>query len=1474
MQPATPRREPVDQLGDFRIVREVGRGGMGVVYEAEQVSLGRRVALKLLPHRGLLDARQRQRFEREAKAAAKLHHTNIVPVFGTGEHDGQPYYVMQLIDGQGLDAVIEALRRGPPGGATATPPGATDGAASAVARSLLTGHFAGAAPSPDGLTVDLPGEARPHAEPPSAPVALPGSGVNSSSGARRPTFWRGVANIGAQVADALEYAHKQGVLHRDVKPSNLLLDARGTVWVTDFGLAKADDQPHLTNAGDILGTLRYMPPEAFDGTTDARTDVYALGLTLYELLALRPAFGETDRNKLIKQVTQGEPPRLDRVNHAVPRDLVTIVHKAADRDPARRYQTTGELAADLRRFLADEPIKARRVSPVERYLRWARRNPGIAVLGGVLTAVLVLATAASLLAAGYFNRLRLNETEAAQRERDARRAAEEAADEARRRSDAERRQRYRSNLAAAGSALQLQSSGAARRALQAAPAEYRDWEWLHFASRLDEARLVLAVGGEVEHLAFGPDGKQLAAWNGDGARVWDAATGREVGLLAEPTGVLDLAFRPGGRQPLALLGDGTLLSWDPATKDRQVLLRIPYEKLDADTFSPDRSLLVGMRDNAGQLWDVSAGRKRADLSGRPTTGIGGAAAFSPDGRHFAYGTVDRAIHVWDLVTGAEAYLLRGHTSPIRVLAISPDGKRLASGSIFDENCARLWDVTTGKEIAALRGHRNTVVSVAFSPDGTRLATASLDQTARLWDGVTGREIATLRGHRGPVNHVVFRPDGRRLVTASADGTLRLWDATAGEPLAVLYGHAGAAMTSVFDPGGAALASASFDGTVRLWDMGLVERSGVLRGHTSYVYDVAFSPDGTRAASAAWDGTARLWDPTSCLPILPPLPGGDLPMVGGVCFRPDGKQLVSAGADGFLRVWDAAAGKLLRKLRCPVSDWRLYARAAFDPTGTVLSAGGADGLIRLWGADGDEPIATLTGHEGAAGDVAFRPDGARLASGGIDKTVRVWDVATRQPVAVLRGHTGIVTRVAYSADGRLLASASEDKTARLWDATTGEALAVLPHGSIVYGVAFNPGGTRLAAACADNTIRLWDVGLARRAGGKEAPDAEVAELRGHDAYVHAVDWSPDGTRLISASGDGTVRVWDSLPPAVRARPADAYVPPRGYVCGRAAGPIAFDGRLDDGPWKDAPWTDDFVDIEGDKRIKPRFRTRAKMLWDDRYFYIGAELEEPHVQGSYTEHDSFIFHEDNDFEVFLNPDGDNHNYAELEMNALNTTWDLRLNKPYLDGGKAEHSWEIPGLKTAVHVHGTINNPRDIDKGWTVEIAIPWEIVGALHDDPGRPGRPRDGDQWRVNFSRVEWMFDIVDGKYVRRTDRREDNWVWSPQGVVNMHRPETWGYVQFSTEAPGKAAFRPDPAGPVRHLLQRVYSAQYSYQEERGRYARTPEELGLTGLDAEGLVGSVRLEGDGSGFQAVADVRYPDGSTRRWRIREDSRVWQEK
>jgi hypothetical protein len=232
-------------------------------------------------------------------------------------------------------------------------------------------------------------------------------------------------------------------------------------------------------------------------------------------------------------------------------------------------------------------------------------------------------------------------------------------------------------------------------------------------------------------------------------------------------------------------------------------------------------------------------------------------------------------------------------------------------------------------------------------------------------------------------------------------------------------------------------------------------------------------------------------------------------------------------------------------------------------------------------------------------------------------------------------------------------------------------------------------------------------------------------------------------------------------------------PLRYECRRASQPVRVDGRLDDAAWRNAPWTADFVDIEGDAKPKPRFRTRAKMLWDDEYLYIAAEMEEPHVWGTLTKHDAVIFH-DNDFEVFLNPSGDTLNYFEFEINALNTGWDLFLPKPYKKQGKADNSWEMPGLRTGVHVQGTLNDPRDTDRGWTVEIALPWKDFASKA--PVR--RPRPGESWRINFSRVEWQVDIRDGRYVKKPGLKEDNWVWSPQGLIDMHVPEHWGYVNFT------------------------------------------------------------------------------------------------
>ncbi len=403
-EPAAPRPETVgpipERLGDYRILREIARGGMGIVYEAVQESLGRHVALKVLPQYRLHDPNQLERFQREARAAAMLHHTNIVPVFGVGEHNGVHYYAMQYIQGQGLDAVLREVKQ-LRGFTTAQPAtsfvaGGDLASAASVAIELVSGRFAG----PSGALAETVSVAESRPPPPgkdsaTTPLGVgpgPSSSASSIVGQSGSPYYRSVARLGVQVAEALAYAHHHKLLHRDIKPSNLLLDLQGTIWVTDFGLVKAEGTDALTQTGDIVGTLRYMAPERFRGQGDARSDVYALGLTLYEMLTLEPAFAADQRSVLIDKILHEEPSKPRQIDPRIPSDLETIALKAIAKEPGDRYATASQLAEDLRRFAAGRPILARRARISERAVKWARRRPAIAALLGLVA----LATATGL----------------------------------------------------------------------------------------------------------------------------------------------------------------------------------------------------------------------------------------------------------------------------------------------------------------------------------------------------------------------------------------------------------------------------------------------------------------------------------------------------------------------------------------------------------------------------------------------------------------------------------------------------------------------------------------------------------------------------------------------------------------------------------------------------------------------------------------------------------------------------------------------------------------------------------------------------------------------------------------------------------------------------------------------------------------------------------------------------------------------
>ena len=420
---AMQSRSKPKQLGDFRIIEEIARGGMGVVYEAEQVSLGRRVAVKILPSHALSREKDIQRFYREAKTAANLHHSNIVPVFGVGEEKGQHYIVMQLIRGVGLDEVLSEIKR------VFVEKSSSDDSSTSVSRFHAIARSAANLVESDLQAQSTRIQASAHddtvdvSKPSTATMAqrlIEPTALRASLGK---DYFRNVAKIGLQAAQALDYAHDHETLHRDIKPGNLILDENGRVWVADFGLAKVVADEDVTRSGDIVGTIAYVAPERFEGKTTKSGDIYSLGVTLHEMLTLQKAFAGQDRMAVLNQVTKEGITLPSKLNRSVPRDLETIVMKAAASEPADRYRSSGALARDLEAFLEDRPIEARRLSYVEHGLRWCRRNRLVTALACGM--VILIGAVIGLLASGYHNAESGRLREEAQRLR-----AEQLADEA------------------------------------------------------------------------------------------------------------------------------------------------------------------------------------------------------------------------------------------------------------------------------------------------------------------------------------------------------------------------------------------------------------------------------------------------------------------------------------------------------------------------------------------------------------------------------------------------------------------------------------------------------------------------------------------------------------------------------------------------------------------------------------------------------------------------------------------------------------------------------------------------------------------------------------------------------------------------------------------------------------------------------------------------------------------------------------
>jgi serine/threonine protein kinase/WD40 repeat protein len=1065
------------QLGDYRIIREIGRGGMGVVYEADQISLGRRVALKVLPFAATLDQKQLQRFKNEAQAAAHLHHTNIVPIHAVGCERGVQYYAMQFIEGRTLAEVIDELRRAE---GRQFRDGSDDDGTAGVIRDRLAATLSMHGPISDAaaLAASQPAVDRSCSFAASTPAAAT---LSTEGSTHSPGFFRTVAGLGVQAAQALEYAHSEGVVHRDIKPSNLILDNVGRLWVTDFGLARNESDRGLTMTGDLIGTLRYMSPEqalAKRVVLDHRTDIYSLGVTLYELLTLESAVTGTDRQELLRQIAFEEPKSPRRLNKSIPAELETIVLKAMEKNPAQRYSTAQDLADDLNRYLKDEPVRARRVSPLEHLWRWCRRNR---LVTGLTASVVLLITVVGI-GGAVANLLRTERDRARVNEGRAKQAEEVTNDALGRARAAEREVQIRSHLAQATAYRRSGQPGRRykcldelRQAVDRNPSDelraaLRD-EAIASMALVDLRGLDGPVPAGTLGLAFDVSYRRYA--------FADEHTKIHVRNVGEP---YDLSVLP---------GIGSITTWHSFSPGGQYLWACP----------PDRGPV--------QVWQVESGRPVFDT---PLQGFG-QPNFSSDESRVAISLLG-GVGVYELSSGLELYRIATGTTPSSI-ALHPDNRRVAV-VLGRSRVVQIWDVEQDSVVTQLPDMEGYVHCVTWDPEGRRLALGlAIPSRAEVWDVATRQRVATLEGHAQNVTGVQFHPSEDLIETWSHDGLTRVWDAhTARQLVAWPSGVAG---------------SPSRDGrilghTFRGSQIQLVEiitapeyrtfASTLVAGEGTY-YDGGLSADGRLMAGAMGDGV-RLWDVASGreLAHLP------IETTKVVSFSRDGRELITSGYDGLVR-WPIEQDSASQTMRIgpphvvplPITD--IHATFSLDGrTVGVSSVPSNKGMIV--DLDGEAVTRTLEPHEMMT-SLALTCDGQWAASyGWHSHSVKVWNARTGELVKEFELGNTAVARFSPD-DKQLIISRYSDFS--FYEVGSWQLVRTVPREFCPYPghIAFSPDGSVMALELFPAVISLVDVATGRTLARLEDP---------HRDRSRWMDFTPDGTRLVVVSTYArAIHVWE-------------------------------------------------------------------------------------------------------------------------------------------------------------------------------------------------------------------------------------------------------------------------------------------------------------------------------------------------------------
>jgi WD40 repeat protein/serine/threonine protein kinase/tetratricopeptide (TPR) repeat protein len=1119
--------KPGGRIGNYKLLEQVGEGGCGVVYVAEQERpVRRRVALKVIKLG--MDTRQViARFEVERQALALMDHPNIAKVLDAGVTDtGRPYFVMELVKGIPITEYCDE---------------------------------------------------------------------NKLDASKR-------LNLFVQVCQAIQHAHQKGIIHRDIKPWNILVadhDGVPVPKIIDFGIAKATTDQPLTDKTvytaieQFIGTPAYMSPEQakLSGLDiDTRSDIYSLGVLLYELLTGKTPFDakrliDAGLDEIRRIIREEDPPRpstklstleaaeqtavANRRHSELPKllglirgDLDWIVMKCLEKDRNRRYETANGLAMDVRRFLNNEPILARPPSAANRVSKWIKRNKlAFSAAAGIAASLVIAIVGLAFLvirekqATLIQSKLRKDAEGAREHEAQQRLIADTARTEAvaaeastkLNLSASDFREAVRlisednANEALAYLARSLSNNPTNRAAVTRLTTLLEYHAWMMPITALQESN-------EISLAEFSPDGRFVATTVGGTASAWDARKGsRVVGPLQHTAWIHSIQFSPNGRSILTGSDDNTAQLWDLESGKPALPAMKHAGRVTSARFSGDGHWIVtASGDNTARIWNAHT----AEPAGEPLKHLAPvrSAQFSPNAERVLTASDDKTACIWDVKTGQLAVGPLNHDSPVLSAEFSADGRRIVTAS---KDNAWVWDAQSGQRLIGPVNHGG-IESAQFSPEDDKIFTVSWDGVARLWDAQTGQKLIDeprstapglarispdgMRILSGGWDHLrlsdahtgqalaeplkiaprliqaKFSPDGRYVFTSSGPGTALIWDTQPRSILVEPLRHNGPVSTIQFSSDGERVVTASSDRTAIVWDAASGQQIAAFLGHSNQVKHAEFSPDGTRVVTASLDGTARIWDAYSGHLEAGPLQHAD--QVLSAHFSSDGQRVVTASKDRTARLWDARSGQPLANCAHEGS----VQTAEFDPNGKRIVTASEDATVRIWDAHTGHALVGPLKHDFGWSFIwaHFSPDGKWVAAADYASTIRIWDSQTGQKLRDLR-HPQWPEAAHFSPDSRRIVTTSGP--AWVWDVATGQLLGrPLRHDQLVRWAMFTPDGTSILTASPDKTARLWDAdaGLV------------LADPFPHSGPVSQASIGSAGRRMATASEDGSARIWDLTP----------------------------------------------------------------------------------------------------------------------------------------------------------------------------------------------------------------------------------------------------------------------------------------------------------------------------------------------------------